>query len=846
MALFTDKNSSRPYHYGPYPFETLARNPEITEQEASSPAQPQPAIDATDNALAQISRTYATRFLSLRNGEAAPGKATVPEDLDTRTIDVKGFCLFLDAAHVGICEIPANTWYSGKETDEQQYAVVIAVEDGRMPEQGEMAHAWLDGAAKDISRMRGTEIAASLAAYIRNLGFAATAHSAYAMDLDIDKLAVLSGIATRRGNEVVSPWLGNGITFAAVTTEYPLTVDQPLASNKPANKGFRYWLGINGAMSGRERNRRKRRQLHMSRYPMEQVKRVDRPTTLIIDDEVPRVPKRADGFARAGMGDFGKKAQSVGMSGMMKSLHNTAIMAPMPTMVPHQNGEVAESIDRACSDPEKNARAIKSLAYHMGADLVGICEVPDYAWYSHRTDGSPIEPYNRYAICMLIDQGYETMEGASGDDWISAAQSMRAYTRGAEIAGVMGEFVRGLGFPSRSHTAADGEVMQIPLLMWAGLGELSRIGELVLNPYVGPRFKSVILTTDIPMEVDKPIDFGLQYFCSNCLKCARECPCNAMSFGDKVMFNGYEMWKPDVERCVSYRMTNPKGSMCGRCMKMCPLNKVPSVDGPLVHRVGTWLGVNARWLKPLLVPIAVFFDDKLGYGKRNPQKKWWLDMELIDGIGQPPAKGANERDLDLGHMTKAAKQKIAYYPASAMPPPDSEEAFPADRKAGIAIAAEMETPAQARARVAAGGATPLIYFPNPKHSGIAIPSAAEQATENVIEDGPPMTLGRWKLTLKTPMGVRTPVIDIAESGSGFSGTITDDTGTRELFDVNAQGNRLDFIAEVKSPMGKMKLKFSCSASGDTLSGKVKTPIGRDSFGGEKLPDEELEAADSGV
>jgi len=45
------------------------------------------------------------------------------------------------------------------------------------------------------------------------------------------------------------------------------------------------------------------------------------------------------------------------------------------------------------------------------------------------------------------------------------------------------------------------------------------------------------------MEVDRPIDFGLQTFCSNCLKCARECPCNAIPFGAKVVVHGYEMWK---------------------------------------------------------------------------------------------------------------------------------------------------------------------------------------------------------------------------------------------------------------------------------------------------------------
>ena len=843
MALLREENSRRPFHFGPYPFETLARNPEIEAQEAGSAALPQSALDDTGNELARIARIYANRFLSLRNGDVEHGRAAVPEDLARRSMDVKGLCLFLDAAHVGICKVPASAWYANRERADQQYGVVIVVEDGRMPEQGEMAYRWLDGAAKDISRMRGTEIAVSLAAYVRTLGFSATVQTAHETDVDLDKLAVLSGVAARRGEDIVSPYLGDGITVAAVTTEYPLAVDQPLASNKPANRGFRYWRGINGALSGRERNRRARRPLHMSRYPMEQVKRVDRPTTLIIDDEVPRVPKRADGFARATMGDFGKKAKAAGFNGMMKSPHNTGIMAPLPLMVPYQDGEVADSISADCGDPAKNARAIRSLAYHMGADLVGICEVPDYAWYSHKSDGEPIEPYHRYAICMLIDQGYETMEGASGDDWISAAQSMRAYTRGGEIAGVMGEFIRGLGFPARAQTAADGDVQQIPLLLWAGLGELSRIGELVLNPYVGPRFKSVVLTTDLPLEIDKPIDFGLQYFCSNCLKCSRECPVNAMSFGDKVMFNGYEMWKPDIERCVSYRLTNHKGSMCGRCMKMCPLNKIPSVDGPLVHRIGTWLGVNARWLKPVLVPIAVYFDDKLGYGKRNPNKKWWVDMELVDGAGQPPAKGSNERDLDLGDLTKrASKQKIAYYPANVMPPPDADDAFPADRKAAIAIVKDMETPAQARARVAAGGATPAMYFAPRQQSSdreTAIPHAAP-----AVASGPPAGLGRWQLSLKTPMGERTPLIEIVESGSGCAGTVTDETGTRELFDVNAHGNELEFSAEVKSPMGKMKLRFMASISGDSLTGKVKTPMGKNPFGGERLPAAEMETAEA--
>jgi ferredoxin len=186
-----------------------------------------------------------------------------------------------------------------------------------------------------------------------------------------------------------------------------------------------------------------------------------------------------------------------------------------------------------------------------------------------------------------------------------------------------------------------------------------------------------------------------------------------MPFGDKVMFNGYEMWKPDVDRCVRYRVTNPKGSACGRCMKTCPLNKVPTLDGPLAHRIGTWLGVNARWLKPLLVPIAVFLDDKLGYGRRNASKKWWIDLEMDDGVCHVPSKGSNERELDLDREIPPPNHKVAYYSANVIPPAGQTGPWKADRKAALASSTELETPASAQLRRAAGGAKPAIYEPTP-------------------------------------------------------------------------------------------------------------------------------------
>ena len=93
-----------------------------------------------------------------------------------------------------------------------------------------------------------------------------------------------------------------------------------------------------------------------------------------------------------------------------------------------QDGEPQET-DYLADDAARNAANIKATSYWLGADAVGLSRCPDWAWYSHDATGAEINPPHDQAISMIIDQGYETMEGASGDDWISVAQSMRAYLR---------------------------------------------------------------------------------------------------------------------------------------------------------------------------------------------------------------------------------------------------------------------------------------------------------------------------------------------------------------------------------------------------------------------------------
>ena len=676
MRIFSNKN--RPVPLGPLPLERIARAAVVPDLSALQDRFPAPS----KTALGFIVNEYIALFEQFRAEDPAPERAPYPHDPLKLAGELKANCYFLNASLAGCCEIPESAW-TGTRIEGHRHALAILVEFGRDPEPDNPAAGWIRGSEYDCALLRAAEIATISASFLRRLGFSATAHTRDRTDVSHAAILRSAGLVYRN---LAAPFIGKRYASCIVTSAEPLAADQPLSGKGNIFEGgLGWWLGAGGAETWWERWLTSRRPSDGSRFPMEKIKRAAETTTLILEDEVPRVPKRANFFTRALNGDLGEKAQRERWRFAYKTPIADAYVKLIRAMVPLQNGEVSSGKNGNTSDPVANSRAIKALMYYLGADMAGACEAKRYAWYSHQDDGTPIDIYHRGALVMLVDQGFETMEGASGDDWISGAQSMRAYMRGGEICGVVAAFIRSLGWSARSQSNADSDVLQLPLVLLAGLGELSRIGELVLNPFVGPRFKSAAVTTDLPLAWDRPIDFGLQDTCSKCMKCARECPCSAISFGDKVMFNGYEMWKPDVERCARYRVTNPHGSACGRCMKTCPYNH----EGLLAHRAFLWAAVHLPWTRRWIVRL----DDRIGNGSINPAKTWWTDLEIVGGKVVPP-KGTNRRGLAADKALKP--QKIAYYPAAAMPPPDAKAPVPVDRKAALAVA--LESPVVARAR----------------------------------------------------------------------------------------------------------------------------------------------------
>ena len=692
MKLFSHKK--RPTGMGPYPLERLPRLADPAAPVGGAGVRPAEARQEGPLSASHAYELYLDLFDQQRTGDVSE-RAPIPDDPRERADNLKGGLYFLDADMVGCGVLTADAWTG--ETRDHGFAVVTLVAHSRTVGRDQPGDDWIDGTRQVNADLRAAELAVLIAGYIRRIGFDAVAHTPTTSDVDIEKVALQCGLIEAVGGELRAPFVKTGFSLSVVSTDMEIAPDAPLARRGLTAKlrsthSLGWLLGRGGTRAGLGRLNGDHRPLHMGRYPMERIKRVPEATTLVIPEEIERVPVRAGGFPRAGHGDMGPKFQKELAVFSYKTPQAQAYIQQIGEMVPFQDGEVAPERAPGTSDPDRNADALKAFAHHLGGDMVGVCEVPEYAWYSHNGKGEVITPRHKYGVVILLDQGYETMEGASGDDWVSGAQSMRAYMRGAQIAGLMAEHLRSLGYSSRSHTNRDSEVLHIPLVLEAGLGELSRIGELVLNPFVGPRFKSVVLTTDMPLTPDRKIDFGLQDFCNKCTKCARECPCGAIEFGDKIMFNGYEMWKPDVEKCTKYRLGNMRGSACGRCMKTCPFN----IEGVLAERVFLWSAIKLPFTRKFIANL----DDKVGNGSINPIKKWWWDLEFKDGRTIEPEKGTNARELDMNGGRIADKQKVAIYPPDMLPAGDNQGVpVKLERKEAILRRKQAETPAAARARV---------------------------------------------------------------------------------------------------------------------------------------------------
>jgi ferredoxin len=367
---------------------------------------------------------------------------------------------------------------------------------------------------------------------------------------------------------------------------------------------------------------------------MHRIKHVEKPTNLITDG-IQRIDLRDMAFLKATRGEYGPKVHEEMMR--MYNAPKEPLRAALGNVLFHL--EATPLIDVAArspvpEDPAVLSRHIKGLGYFLGADIMGICQLPKSAVYSRDVGGNPIDIDYQFAITIVVRKDYRTVKASNGSDWIIDSVSYQSYQRTALIAHGMANYIRKLGYPALAqHGSRYYQVLMPPLLVWSGIGEVSRCG-IILNPFLGLNFKAAAVLTDLPLSPDKPVDFGLQDFCQHCRICAEACPSQAISRGEKVMYNGYATWKLDERRCASFFIANQRGAGCNTCVKVCPWTR-PNI---WPHNLVRWAVSNSRLARRLAAKIDA------GRGRPVPhdEEKWWFDLEEIDGLINIPAYDAQD------------------------------------------------------------------------------------------------------------------------------------------------------------------------------------------------------------
>ncbi|MBW2062491.1 MAG: reductive dehalogenase [Deltaproteobacteria bacterium] len=274
------------------------------------------------------------------------------------------------------------------------------------------------------------------------------------------------------------------------------------------------------------------------------------------------------------------------------------------------------------SDPAHNSRVIKKAAEFFGAVSTGVCKF-DQRWIytkGYRLNECvefdiDIPDEYQYVINFAVEMPYEHARFLP--TYLGSAGTGYGYSKMAVTAGLVAQFIRQLGYkaiPSGNDTA-----MSIPYAIQAGLGELGRNGILV-TPKYGPRVRLCKIFTNMPLECDEPIEFGVMEFCNVCKRCAEQCPSKAITEGERTTeghnisnSNGPLKWYVDGEKC--HMFWTKSRCDCGICIRACPFNK------PLdfLHETTRWFIERFPALDSLVLQAEKLF----GYGKQVSIEGYW-------------------------------------------------------------------------------------------------------------------------------------------------------------------------------------------------------------------------------
>jgi NAD-dependent dihydropyrimidine dehydrogenase PreA subunit len=373
-------------------------------------------------------------------------------------------------------------------------------------------------------------------------------------------------------------------------------------------------------------------------YPDHLLKRVDEPTNRIVGP-IERRSERESVFSKSLMGDFGEE-----LSREFKRMTNRyPIGGALQDLQWYINkyakrrNPVAPKRAPIPDDPRVLSRHLKALGYFLGADQVRIGPLAQSAVYSEDIMRKPVEAPYKYAIVFCCRKDTRTLAASNGWDDIVDPASYQAYQRLALQTEVTANYLRRLGIDAVPTNMNNYLTLMPQIVLDAGMGEVSRMG-IILNPFMGCNCKYAAVLTNLELEIDGYVDFGLQKYCGKCTICADQCPSQSIARGAKTLYNGYYTWKLDSRSCSDFDILNKEGCVCGRCTKVCPWNR-PDMEP---RDWAEWDG-SLEWLHKTVDEqrernIANNFVDPREY-----TNKWWFRLDERDGEIVIPTEKNEER-----------------------------------------------------------------------------------------------------------------------------------------------------------------------------------------------------------
>ena len=228
-------------------------------------------------------------------------------------------------------------------------------------------------------------------------------------------------------------------------------------------------------------------------------------------------------------------------------------------------------------DPAKTSLLLKKVSHEFGSTLVGIARL-NHDWvYGYPLRGRGFEDVNEplevpahweYAVVIGTPMSWDPMYanptyGTSND----------AYSRTRIIATRVATFIKALGYAARTHIPGNSyDLMVPPIAIDAGLGEQGRLG-VMITPELGCNIRPALITTNLPMVPDKPIDFGVADFCAHCKICAEQCPSGAIPYGGPEEVRGYRRYLIDTAKCNNFWNSCVGNGGCRICISDCPYTR---------------------------------------------------------------------------------------------------------------------------------------------------------------------------------------------------------------------------------------------------------------------------------